>query len=80
MSESLVDRPAPATLVDRARLARVRAAAKRLFDGDAAAAERWLETPREALGDRSPLVCAATVAGADEVEQLIVRLGHGVFS
>jgi putative toxin-antitoxin system antitoxin component (TIGR02293 family) len=51
-----------------------------LFEGDVAAAASWLNTPRKALGDRTPLAYARTEPGAREVEDLIGRLEHGIFS
>jgi putative toxin-antitoxin system antitoxin component (TIGR02293 family) len=51
-----------------------------LFEGDVAAAVNWLTTPRKALGDRPPLTYARTEPGAREVENLIGRLEHGIFS
>lgn len=51
-----------------------------LFEGDVAAAVKWLTTPRKALGDRPPLAYARTEPGAREVENLIGRLEHGIFS
>ncbi len=51
-----------------------------LFEGDVPAAVNWLTTPRKALGDRSPLAYARTEPGAREVENLIGRLEHGIFS
>jgi putative toxin-antitoxin system antitoxin component (TIGR02293 family) len=51
-----------------------------LFEGDVAAAVNWLTTPRKALGDRAPLAYARTGPGAREVENLIGRLEHGIFS
>ena len=51
-----------------------------LFEGDVAAAVNWLNTPRKALGDRTPLGYARTEPGAREVENLIGRLEHGIFS
>ena len=51
-----------------------------LFEGDVAAAVNWLTTPRKALGDRAPLSYARTEPGAREVENLIGRLEHGIFS
>jgi putative toxin-antitoxin system antitoxin component (TIGR02293 family) len=51
-----------------------------LFEGDVAAAVNWLNTPRKALGDRTPLAYARTEPGAREVEDLIGRLEHGIFS
>jgi putative toxin-antitoxin system antitoxin component (TIGR02293 family) len=51
-----------------------------LFEGDVPAAVNWLTTPRKALGDRFPLAHARTEPGAREVENLIGRLEHGIFS
>ena len=51
-----------------------------LFEGDASAAVSWLATPKRALGNRSPLTYSRTEVGAREVENLIGRLEHGVFS
>ena len=51
-----------------------------LFEGDAAAAVRWLTTSQKALGDHPPITYARTELGAREVENLIGRLEHGVFS
>jgi putative toxin-antitoxin system antitoxin component (TIGR02293 family) len=51
-----------------------------LFEGDVRAAVNWLTTPRKALGDRPPLSYARTEPGAREVENLIGRLEHGIFS
>jgi putative toxin-antitoxin system antitoxin component (TIGR02293 family) len=49
-----------------------------LFEGDVAAARRWLQTPQPALGGQVPLEIASTEVGAREVENLIGRLEHGV--
>jgi putative toxin-antitoxin system antitoxin component (TIGR02293 family) len=62
------------------RISSVFEAAVDLFEGDAAAAVNWLNTPRRALGDRTPLAYARTEPGAREVENLIGRLEHGIFS
>jgi putative toxin-antitoxin system antitoxin component (TIGR02293 family) len=51
-----------------------------LFEGDVGAAVNWLNTPRKVLADRSPLAYARTETGAREVENLIGRLEHGIFS
>lgn len=51
-----------------------------LFEGDVAAAVRWLSTPKKALGNHPPLAYSRTELGAREVENLIGRLEHGVFS
>jgi putative toxin-antitoxin system antitoxin component (TIGR02293 family) len=51
-----------------------------LFEGDTTAAIQWLQTPQPALAERQPLDFARTEVGAREVEDLIGRLEHGVFS
>ncbi len=51
-----------------------------LFEGDNAAALRWLTAPRKALEGNTPLAYARTEVGAREVEDLIGRLDDGVFS
>lgn len=51
-----------------------------LFDGDREAAVNWLRTPKKALRNQSPLHFARTEIGAREVENLIGRIEHGVFS
>ena len=51
-----------------------------LFEGDIAAARKWLLTPQAALGGETPLDYASTDVGAREVEHLIGRLEHGVFT
>ena len=51
-----------------------------LFEGDRQAATDWLTTAQPALGGATPLSLARTDVGAREVERLIHRLEHGVFS
>jgi putative toxin-antitoxin system antitoxin component (TIGR02293 family) len=51
-----------------------------LFDGDVDAARAWFATPAPALARRTPLEVSATEVGAHEVENLLGRLEHGVFS
>ncbi|HTV46892.1 MAG TPA: antitoxin Xre/MbcA/ParS toxin-binding domain-containing protein [Phycisphaerae bacterium] len=51
-----------------------------LFEGDIAAARRWLQTPQAGLGGSVPLEFASTEVGAREVENLIGRLEYGVFA
>jgi putative toxin-antitoxin system antitoxin component (TIGR02293 family) len=51
-----------------------------LFEGDVDAARRWLTRPNGELGDCTPLDFARTEIGAREVEDLIGRLEHGVFT
>ena len=51
-----------------------------LFEGNAEAGMRWFQSPNRALNGQSPLQIAATETGAREVENLIGRLEHGVFT
>jgi putative toxin-antitoxin system antitoxin component (TIGR02293 family) len=51
-----------------------------LFEGDRQAATDWLTSAQPALGGATPLDLARTDVGAREVERLIHRLEHGVFS
>jgi putative toxin-antitoxin system antitoxin component (TIGR02293 family) len=51
-----------------------------LFEGDIAGAVNWLTRPQRALNDETPLHYSRTEIGAREVEDLIGRLEHGVFS
>jgi putative toxin-antitoxin system antitoxin component (TIGR02293 family) len=51
-----------------------------LFDGDTAAARHWLRAPQPALGGRTPIPFSQTTVGAREVEDLIGRLEHGVYT
>jgi putative toxin-antitoxin system antitoxin component (TIGR02293 family) len=62
------------------RLGTVFELAVQLFEGDNAAALRWLTAPRKALEGKTPLAYARTELGAREVEDLIGRLEHGVIS
>jgi putative toxin-antitoxin system antitoxin component (TIGR02293 family) len=62
------------------RMATVFEKAVDLFEGDVVAARRWLSTPRKALDGQTPLNFARTEIGGREVEALIGRLEHGVFS
>ena len=51
-----------------------------LFEGEKEAARNWFISPNRALGGRSPLEVSATETGTREVENLIGRLEHGVFT
>ena len=62
------------------RFARLFRLAVDLYDGNEAAARRWLTTPARALGGQTPLDFADTEAGAHEVENLIGRLEHSVYA
>lgn len=62
------------------RITRIYHLATELFEGDKSEAVKWLKEPNRGLADRSPLDFARTEIGAREVENLIGRLEHGVFS
>jgi putative toxin-antitoxin system antitoxin component (TIGR02293 family) len=51
-----------------------------LFEGDRAAAAKWLQTPNQALGNLAPLNLAQTEVGGRAAEDLIGRLEFGVYS
>jgi putative toxin-antitoxin system antitoxin component (TIGR02293 family) len=51
-----------------------------LFEGDRPGALKWLTTPKRALENETPLEYSRTELGAREVENLLGRLEHGVFS
>ncbi len=61
------------------RIGRVYRAAVRLL-GSKKEAGAWMTEPNRALGGKLPLDYADTEPGALEVERLIHRLEHGVFS
>ena len=50
-----------------------------VFD-DPQLARKWLKEPSWALGEVTPLQYADTELGAQEVEDLLGRIEHGVFS
>jgi putative toxin-antitoxin system antitoxin component (TIGR02293 family) len=62
------------------RLSRMFGLAIELFEGDRNAAIAWMNRRLPALGDASPLEMSKTEPGALDVERLIGRLEHGVFS
>jgi putative toxin-antitoxin system antitoxin component (TIGR02293 family) len=62
------------------RFARLFRLATDLHDGDEEAARAWLSKPARALDGETPLDHAGTEAGAREVENLIGRLEHGVYT
>jgi putative toxin-antitoxin system antitoxin component (TIGR02293 family) len=63
-----------------ARLVRTIDAATDLFEGDRIAALDWITRPAPALAGSRPLELLSSEAGAVEVNRLIGRLQHGVFS
>jgi putative toxin-antitoxin system antitoxin component (TIGR02293 family) len=62
------------------RLARVFSRAIEMYVGNVEAAKDWLMRSNRALGGASPFEMAKTEVGALEVENLITRIEHGVFS
>jgi putative toxin-antitoxin system antitoxin component (TIGR02293 family) len=62
------------------RASRIFGRALSLFEGDRDAARGWLSEPQKGLGGGVPLALARTELGALEVERLIGRLEHGVFT
>jgi putative toxin-antitoxin system antitoxin component (TIGR02293 family) len=62
------------------RLYRIYRQAVELFEGDVPGAVAWLTSPKQPLGNASPLDYARTEPGERAVEDLIGRLEHGVFS
>jgi putative toxin-antitoxin system antitoxin component (TIGR02293 family) len=62
------------------RLANLFEKTLRLFEGNVAEAQQWLRLPKKALGGESPLDFSTTELGAREVENLVGRIEHGVFS
>ena len=62
------------------RFARLFRLAVELYDGDEDSARAWLTKPARALDGETPLACADTETGAREVENLIGRLAHAVYT
>ncbi len=62
------------------RASRIFGRALTLFEGDRDAAKHWLSEPQRALGGEVPLAVARTEVGALEVERVMGRLEHGVFT
>jgi putative toxin-antitoxin system antitoxin component (TIGR02293 family) len=61
------------------RLARLAAQAVEVL-GSEDKASRWLHTPNRALGGEAPLTLLDTDLGARQVEDLLGRIEHGVYS
>jgi putative toxin-antitoxin system antitoxin component (TIGR02293 family) len=62
------------------RLSRVFDLAVELFERDTTAGRQWFERPQSGLSGAVPLEFASTDVGAREVEKLITRLEHGIFT
>lgn len=85
MSRATLHRRKKAGQLDRAesdRLVRYARLFNRAADtlGGDAPAQRWLSSPAVAFGGELPLDFADTEIGAREVEALLGRVAHGVFS
>jgi putative toxin-antitoxin system antitoxin component (TIGR02293 family) len=61
------------------RLGRIAALAEEVL-GSRAKATRWLHQPNRALGSATPLHQLDTELGARQVENLLIRIAHGVHS
>ena len=61
------------------RLGRIFAKAKDVFEDQDEAAQ-WLNEPLDSFGGQTPLQLGSTEPGAREVEQILGRIEHGVFS
>lgn len=61
------------------RVARVVALAIEVLESEAGALH-WLKRPQIGLGGKVPLALLATDPGRDEVEKLLLRIEHGVYS
>ena len=61
------------------RIARLYDRAVEVF-GDKKMGRKWLKDPAWALGDITPLELAETELGAQEVDDLLGRIEHGVFT
>lgn len=59
------------------RVTRLLSRAVEVFSDDEQA-RSWMRTPKRALGGVSPLMMARTDAGAQEVEDLLGRIEHGI--
>jgi putative toxin-antitoxin system antitoxin component (TIGR02293 family) len=59
---------------------RVLAKALELFEGDHDAATEWMRSPLPALGGETPIDIARTELGARQVENLVGRIEHGIYS
>jgi putative toxin-antitoxin system antitoxin component (TIGR02293 family) len=62
------------------RASRVFGRALELFEGDRDAASEWMSNPQPALGGETPIDIARTELGSREVENLVGRVEHGVYS
>jgi putative toxin-antitoxin system antitoxin component (TIGR02293 family) len=61
------------------RVARIAVQATEVL-GSVEKASRWLHRPNLALGDQAPLKLLDTDIGARQVEEILGRIEHGVYS
>lgn len=61
------------------RLAKLYARAAEVI-GEDALAKQWMRTPRSLFEGKTPFEMATTELGAREVEDLLLRTEHGIFS
>lgn len=61
------------------RLVRIASQAAEVLGGDGKAS-RWLHAPNRALGGRPPLELLDTDLGSRQVEEVLGRIEHGVYS
>jgi putative toxin-antitoxin system antitoxin component (TIGR02293 family) len=63
-----------------ARVLRLHTLALEIFDGDVEKASAWLRAPNRALSGEVPLALIVTSGGARLVEDVLLRIEHGVFT
>ena len=61
------------------RLMRIATQAERIF-GDRNKAHRWLRKPKRELSGQTPLIFLSSEAGARTIEEMLLRIEHGVFA
>ncbi len=71
--------PSIASDLDRARLARIRTLAEKVF-GDQDKARRWFGQPKRALGGKAPLSYMTDDNGEQIIEKILYQIDYGMFS
>ncbi len=61
------------------RVARLFAHAQQVFSSNPMYAGEWLRAPKSALGGRAPMRTLRTESGARAVEEILIRIDHGMF-
>jgi len=61
------------------RVARLFAHAQQVFSSNPIYAGEWLRAPKFALGGRAPMRALMTESGARAVEEILIRIDHGMF-